>query len=60
MLPSINPRKWGVANRPSARLVQVFVVVVVVVVVVPAAVAGVAAALAADVLTVNWPTGGKR
>ena len=54
---SINPRKWGVANRPSARLVQVFVVVVVVV---PAAVVGVAAALAADVLTVNWPTGGKR
>ena len=49
-----NPLKWSVANRPDRKLVQIALWTVVLV---PGVIVGIVAAIAADVLTVNWPSG---
>ena len=51
---SKNPLRWGVQNRPEPRLVQIALWTVVLV---PGVIVGVVAAIAAEVATVNWPTG---
>ena len=52
-----NPLRWGVQNRPEPRLVQIALWTAVLV---PGVIVGVVAAIAADVLTVNWPSGGEK
>ena len=53
----INPLKWSVQNRPDRKLVQIALWTAVLV---PGVIVGVVAAIAADVLTVNWPAGEPR
>ena len=52
-----NPLKWSVANRPEPRLVQIALWTAVLV---PGVIVGIVAAIAAEVVTVNWPKGGER
>lgn len=52
----LNPRSWSVQNRPSSRAIQVAVWAVILI---PGVCVGIAAAAVAEVLTINWPTGGK-
>ena len=49
-----NPLRWSVQNRPDRRLVQIALWTAVLV---PGVIVGIVAAIAAEVVTVNWPTG---
>lgn len=47
-------KRYGVQNRPTPRMVQLGVLLAVAI---PAAILGTVAAIAAEILTVNWPRG---
>ena len=49
-----NPLRWSVQNRPDRKLVQIALWTAVLV---PGVIVGIVAAIAAEVLTVNWPAG---
>jgi hypothetical protein len=51
-----NPLRWGVQNRPTPRAVRVAVWVAILA---PGVCLGIAAAAVAEILTVDWPKGGR-
>ena len=53
----LNLPRWGVQNRPTPRAVQALVILAIAA---PAVCVGIAGFAVGQILTVNWPEGGKR